>query len=80
MEISYSRFDRHEEADCECLVLVGEGDHHELPARPDVQVVRRHRELEQMEEGVANRLDRVTTLDSNNLDLECSVNMPGQLG
>ena len=52
---SYSRFDGHEEADCEGLVLVGEGDHHELPARPDVQVVRRHRELKQREQRTSNQ-------------------------
>ena len=47
-----SRFDGHEECDREGLVLVGEGDHHELAARPDVQVVGRHRELKQ---GAADR-------------------------
>ena len=36
---------RHEEGDGEGLVLVGEGNHHELTPRPDVKVVRRHREV-----------------------------------
>ena len=52
----HSRLDRHEEADGEGLVLVGQGDHHELAARPDVQVIRRHRELQRTnEEGVKRK-------------------------
>ena len=45
LSVRHSPLDGHEEADGEGLVLVGQGDHHELAARPDVQVVRRHREL-----------------------------------
>lgn len=37
----------HEQCDGPSAVLVGEGDHHELSARPNVEIVVRHFELKE---------------------------------